>query len=139
MRKSNDTISAANKNSVGRRPGNITELSKAYPETYGLGANSYAVRIVHGFSHRAKRRGIPYELTQFETIRLVQEPCFYCKATYTLPLHNGIDRVDNSLGYTKENSVSCCKWCNYAKNIMTIEEFKSHIIKMYENFAKPNT
>ena len=29
---------------------------------------------------------------------------------------NGIDRVDSNIGYTNENSVPCCKTCNFAKN-----------------------
>lgn len=36
---------------------------------------------------------------------------------------NGIDRVDSSKGYTVENSVACCKYCNTAKNTMTESEF----------------
>jgi len=29
---------------------------------------------------------------------------------------NGVDRVDNSIGYTVENSVSCCAMCNRMKH-----------------------
>jgi hypothetical protein len=45
----------------------------------------------------------------------------------------GIDRVDNSLGYTLENSVPCCTRCNIAKGTLTLEDFKEHVKKMYKH------
>jgi hypothetical protein len=39
-------------------------------------------------------------------------------------LHNGIDRLDNALGYTTANSVPCCKPCNQAKNDRSVDEFR---------------
>lgn len=38
-------------------------------------------------------------------------------------IYNGLDRVDNTKSHTKENCVPCCKYCNYAKRNLTIEEF----------------
>ena len=76
--------------------------------------------------------------------------CFYCgtkpimkvcdrkknkektKISETKIMVNGIDRKDSSIGYTKHNSVSCCKHCNTAKNDMNIEDFKNWIKKIYE-------
>ena len=31
--------------------------------------------------------------------------------------------MDNSKGYTEENSVTACATCNYAKRKMTVHEF----------------
>lgn len=52
----------------------------------------------------------------FETFReMVTSPCYYCK--YVNPEEvNGIDRIDNDEGYTKENCVSCCAICNHMKS-----------------------
>lgn len=38
-------------------------------------------------------------------------------------LVNGVDRLDNSLGYSVENSVPCCTACNRAKNALGLVEF----------------
>ena len=38
----------------------------------------------------------------------------YCDNEYTFK-YNGIDRVDNSIGYIESNCVSCCDRCNKAK------------------------
>lgn len=45
---------------------------------------------------------------------------------------NGIDRVDSSIGYTKSNSVPCCKFCNFAKHTMSEEDFYNWIKRVYE-------
>jgi hypothetical protein len=36
---------------------------------------------------------------------------------------NGIDRIDNRLGYERANSIPCCSICNFAKNSMSYEDF----------------
>lgn len=40
---------------------------------------------------------------------------------------NGIDRIDNNLGYTVGNSVSCCEKCNKMKLDHNYNEFLNHI------------
>jgi hypothetical protein len=51
-------------------------------------------------------------------------------------IYNGVDRVNNSLGYTKDNCKPCCKMCNKMKGTMSLEEFKSFIINAYNNLIK---
>lgn len=86
---------------------------------------------------------------------IVTTPCHFCgsvgsKSIYDklrsrgvthscsdIILHiNGIDRIDSSKGYIKGNCVSCCTTCNYAKNTMTIEQFKKWIKQVYEHYCK---
>jgi hypothetical protein len=64
----------------------------------------------------AYERGYSMEL-QFEDFKeMVLKPCYYCTSRKENEV-NGIDRVDNSKGYTKENCVSCCQTCNRMKLI----------------------
>lgn len=44
--------------------------------------------------------------------------------------YNGIDRVNNDLGYIGTNVVGCCGTCNLAKQSMTIEEFADWIVRV---------
>ena len=39
---------------------------------------------------------------------------------------NGVDRVDNTKGYSVDNSVPCCKFCNTAKHTMSEGDFFTH-------------
>ena len=51
------------------------------------------------------------------TQKLLDKECYYCHY-YKKEEVNGIDRVDNTKGYTKENSVSCCEMCNRIKLLL---------------------
>ena len=78
---------------------------------------------------------------------LFKSECFYCGEN---PINNlnSIDRKDNNLPYTYENSVSCCYMCNYIKKTLNHKDFIKkciHIsnynrsnkrIKLYENKFK---
>ena len=44
---------------------------------------------------------------------------------------NGIDRLDSAFGYTLENCVPCCKYCNTAKNTMLVSDFLSWVSRVY--------
>ena len=50
-------------------------------------------------------------------------------------MHNGIDRVDSTMGYAIDNCVPCCKTCNIAKHTMTTIEFAGWINRAYQHFA----
>jgi hypothetical protein len=67
----------------------------------------------------AKKRGLVFELTlEHITHFLWKKPCQYCGDEAL-----GIDRVDNTVGYTVANSVPCCKTCNLMKYRYTVEGF----------------
>jgi len=88
------------------------------------------------YRHAAVRKCIPFKLTKEQFLALVKQPCRYCgtppetlnrscygKHYYDSCVYTGVDRRINSIGYTFENSVPCCKWCNYAKGERSFEEF----------------
>jgi len=86
----------------------------------------------------APKRKLGFDLSFEQTRELLLSPCFYCggppsqisKTLYETVLVGGIDRIDNSKGYTKENVVPCCKVCNYMKRALSHKEFLQHIEKI---------
>ena len=81
----------------------------------------------HCLLQNAKKRKHEVFLTreQFEIIST--QPCHYCKGLLDqdLGLGSHLDRVNNTLGYSSENSVSCCNFCNRIKqHLLTSEETK---------------
>lgn len=44
---------------------------------------------------------------------------------------NGIDRIDNMLGYSINNCVPCCSQCNQAKMDNSLTDFKSWLNRIY--------
>lgn len=87
--------------------------------------------LMYKYKDRAKKRGLKWDISDMKTLELFKQECFYCNSKPYLRtrrgdekyLSNGIDRQDNSKGYTLENTVSCCKRCNQAKNDMPLGEF----------------
>jgi len=82
---------------------------------------------------QAANRGYAFELSKEDFRSLTSQKCFYCdkvpaqihrgSSCSTPYIYNGIDRQDNSVGYTLGNSVPCCKACNLSKGKRTVQEF----------------
>lgn len=98
-------------------------------------------KVWSSYKNHARRRNYSFNLTKEEFKTLVQENCDYCGAEpsnvfssgsntgkYT---YNGIDRVENSQGYSIDNCVPCCKTCNYAKQGMSKSEFLSWVERVH--------
>jgi len=123
------------------------ESSKAAARKLQLPQGEAAFRSCYGaYKHGAKVRNIDFEI-DIETFKnLTQQPCSYCgqlpsnvyKANkYTGDyIYNGIDRVDSSKGYVKENLCTCCKTCNFAKRTMEKDEFLQWIKRVYNYSIK---
>ncbi len=83
------------------------------------------------YKRNAKLRNVEWLLTKDEFDFIVRKSCEYCGHFDTKTL-SGVDRIDNSKGYTLDNSVPCCRWCNWGKNERTLEEFRDWVERLYE-------
>lgn len=93
-----------------------------------------AVNVVNDIKYKAKKRGKNWDLSHQEAFNLIINKCEYCGFEPHWPhLRNGIDRVDNNIGYQVDNCVSCCFTCNSAKKEMSVKEFKEWICRIYEH------
>jgi len=97
------------------------------------------------YKSQARKRKKEFSLTKEEFALITKDICFYCDAPPSQSyacwrssisketvengryFYNGIDRVDNSVGYIKENVVACCKICNRAKGALSMPEFLNWI------------
>lgn len=96
--------------------------------------------VYREYVKKAKERNVVFELSLEELAPLFKSDCFYCgnppsnkrtRDTGLTAYYQGIDRVDNTLGYIQDNVVPCCKYCNAFKLDRTKEEFLSHVEKVY--------
>ncbi len=78
----------------------------------------------------AEIRGYVFALSQSEFNELRSYSCYYCGEG---DIANGLDRVDNSIGYVPENVVACCGNCNRAKHALSYEDFIELVKKIYKN------
>ena len=113
---------------------------KLYP--FGWLGNKVKITYRQG----AKDRNLAWELSDDYFYSLLRNNCFYCgsgptncvraaifpqsKDRYDDFYYSGIDRVNNQIGYTPDNTVSCCKRCNAMKEKLTAQEFIDHVSKI---------
>ena len=91
----------------------------------------------------AKQRNLEFNLSKNEFRELSQLSCYYCGNLPSNKIinkygngdfsYNGLDRIDNSKGYTIDNVVPCCAKCNTAKSDYTEKEFYILIKSIYEH------
>ena len=83
----------------------------------------------------ASKRAYDMMLTFEEFYALIVQPCYYCDYKVEDEV-NGIDRYDNTKGYTVDNSVPCCKWCNRMKLDQPTDEFLERCNKIAKNMKR---
>ena len=85
------------------------------------------------YKTRACNKSLPFEITKDEYVELIKSNCYLCGRKSYEKHKNGIDRVNNNLGYTMSNVKSCCGSCNHIKKDLELDELFS---KMTEIFLK---
>lgn len=99
--------------------------------------------IYRSYKSGARKRNLEFQLSLDKFINLISQNCFYCNSkpnnNYRELLYNGIDRLDNNIGYNIENCVPCCWLCNRIKLSLNIEDFANHIKKVYTNMVNQGT
>lgn len=98
-------------------------------------------RVYKDYEQAAIKKGRIFNLTLEYFKELISEKCFYCDSPplniiysgnkQILYKYNGVDRIDNNLGYVEGNVVTCCKNCNIAKHTMDKDKFLDLISKIY--------
>lgn len=103
------------------------------------------------YKNSADKRKLTFDINKVDFIELTSKNCYYCNAEPSKSvamrqkgsssgrslngdyLYNGLDRVDNNKGYTKENCVSCCWTCNELKKNRNQKDFIDHLRKIVSN------
>jgi len=71
-----------------------------------------------------------FKLAEEEYYDLRNGECSYCGRQTTDNHMNGIDRVDNNVGYISSNCVTSCHDCNLMKLVSKKEDFLEHMKKI---------
>jgi hypothetical protein len=122
-----------NAKSCGCKAGELIAKKVSFPTNEAQISNLYST-----YKYGAKRRKLEFLISLDKVKSLIFENCFYCgsepnsfrksqrilKTNQPPPLvYNGIDRINNDIGYTETNVVPCCIICNRAKREMSYENF----------------
>lgn len=101
------------------------------------------------YRNRAKKINAPFSITIDTFASLIFQKCYICGQSprnklrqmsgkgvaYGVLIYNGVDRIDNSLGYIDGNVMPCCAKCNSMKSKMSHDDFKKHIKKIAKHIA----
>ena len=100
-----------------------TENTQKYPECFpDAKCVSYA-----SYRSRAEKNELEFALSKDDYKTITEQDCYLCGKKSTETNINGIDRVNNAIGYTIENSKACCKECNHMKNSYSLEDLLAKI------------
>jgi hypothetical protein len=118
----------------------VTKSCGCYRDTHLIEPDAALNTLFSVYGKDAKKRGYEFSISKEKFKELTKKECIYCGC---LPsnlykhrknisddrgyLYNGIDRKENTIGYTEENSVPCCKTCNVMKGSMPLNEWKNWI------------
>jgi hypothetical protein len=105
----------------------------------------YINRLFKEYRDGAIKRSLLFDISFEKFHELITSNCFYCglepqvrpNVKYMVKTlepfkANGVDRFNCDIGYTYENCVPCCSKCNYAKHMMSFDEFKTWLSKVYD-------
>ena len=88
---------------------------------------------------RSNHKNRLFEIDKEFFIIKTKEPCYLCGKLPSLKHKNGLDRMNNTLGYVEDNCKSCCGNCNYIKRDNTYNEFINKCMLIYHKHKKECT
>ena len=89
------------------------------------------------YKRNANDHSREFFITLEEFCAMIKRTCTFCGRTPEAANGMGMDRTDNTLGYTTENCTPCCYLCNWMKNRFSVAEFLTHA-KRVVDFQKEN-
>lgn len=110
------------------------EQARQYAQKY----ERQPARLYSKLKTMAKHTNRVMSLTLEDFLKLRLKPCHYCGGSLP-PTGTGVDRRDNNLHYTKENSVPCCSLCNSLKGKHLTEAEVKLIIKFRKGILWAST
>lgn len=124
----------------------LESLVNAHKAQRGVYGASCCRAIFNMYRCSARKRKLSFQIAYEDFKKLTKHDCVYCgsppanikrnKNYYGEYSYTGIDRVNNTKGYTTSNVVPCCKMCNYMKLDYSQGEFLAHVEKITKHLDK---
>ena len=83
------------------------------------------------YKKRANKMNISFDISNEQFKNIIIFDCYICGKIISEYNINGIDRVDNNIGYTISNCLPCCYECNIMKNKYNITDVMRKLYKFY--------
>jgi hypothetical protein len=86
------------------------------------------------YEYRANKKGFEFQLSEQEFDEICSAPCEYCDKELSDTHKNGVDRKDNSQGYTLTNATPCCTECNMMKDATHGDDYVDLCVRVSEHW-----
>ena len=73
----------------------------------------------NAYKRSADKRGIAWNISLQEFCETLNHRCIYCGTEENM----GVDRINNDIGYQKNNCLPACGPCNMARGKRTVKKF----------------
>jgi hypothetical protein len=103
---------------------------------------NWAGNLIRSIRRSAKIRNLKLDIDKEYILKLYKKQkglCYWYKfkmepsTISRYPLQPSIDRIDNKMGYTKDNVVLCCLMANLGRNVCDVETWKDILKKLKIN------
>lgn len=105
-------------------------INDAFVEKWKSTYLSRTTPTYKGYSKNATKRNIDFKLNEDEFKTIVAQSCYLCGISTSDINKNGIDRVNNNVGYIVDNCQSCCGHCNLMKKDIPYEVIIDRVNKI---------
>lgn len=109
-----------------------------------VGVDTYELQSIRGRFTAAKgrlkqrKKKLSWDIKFNDYVDIIKKTCFYCSKDLLLEFGTGLDRIDNSLGYTVNNVLPCCGNCNKIRgDYLTVDEMV-HVMSSLMEYRKIN-
>jgi hypothetical protein len=119
----------------------VANIKRTLPNGISVKNNLYKKLL-----HSASKRGLVVTISIDEFTKLAEQKCHWCGNDPSISklrkdgssswASNGIDRLDNSIGYTIDNCVPSCFPCNRAKRDMSLKEWDEYLDRLVNHQRK---
>lgn len=117
---------------------NRPEIKEHYNKYYKNKRSSLKYRYNYA-RNKSKTKGFEFALTFEQYVDILQKSCYYTGESILHEKGIGLDRIDNSKGYTIDNVLPCIGWVNKLRNnVLSVEKTKIAVnaILEYRNGKK---
>ena len=90
------------------------------------------------YRRRALKKQLDFSITPDDYNLIIKKNCFMCGKKSDQQHQNGIDRMDNTKGYTLENINACCCECNLIKKDYVYENIMNKLFLIYKKHNSIN-
>ncbi len=87
------------------------------------------------YNNSATRRNYNFELSVEEFYKIKSNKCYLCGKQNSETHSNGIDRIDNFIGYEYDNCKPCCGTCNYLKLNYELYSILTTLLNICKNYC----